>query len=220
MAGVSDTQLSEGSRAMVKDISTSVRTGVCVCVCVCALSHTAVGAVSELSRLSTFPRVQNSLPIDVMIVLRSCPRLRVHPIPCQCLPVAYPPTHPPTAPTLARNFAAVRRVPIPDSLVTYRIASRNSTISCASDHNRGVCLNRPRCVMVHINVSHFLKRRAISTQRWPQALRLTRAASASALSNLPIPRAVRGTRAVRPIEMRAFTNAMLHRGFGPGGCEG
>lgn len=55
MAGVSDTgtQLSEGPRAMVKDISTSVRTGVCVC----ALSHTAVGAVSELSRLSSFPRV-------------------------------------------------------------------------------------------------------------------------------------------------------------------
>lgn len=51
MAGVSDTQLSEGPRAMVKDISTSVRTGVCVC----ALSHTAVGAVSELSRLSSFP---------------------------------------------------------------------------------------------------------------------------------------------------------------------
>lgn len=50
MAGVSGTQLSEGPRAMVKDFSTSVRTGVCVC----ALSHTAVGAVSELSRLSSF----------------------------------------------------------------------------------------------------------------------------------------------------------------------
>lgn len=139
--------------------------------------------------------------------------------------MAYPPTHPPTAPTLARNFAAVRRVPIPDSLVTYRIASRNSTISCASDHNRhGVCLNRPSCVMVHINVSYFLKRRAISTQRWPQALKLTRAASASAsasaLSNLPIPRAVRGTRAVRPNEEACVSERRAPpRIFGPGGSE-
>lgn len=69
--------------------------------------------------------------------------------------------------------------------------------------------------MVHINVSHFLKRRAISTQRWPQALKLTRAASASAsaLSNLPIPRAVRGTRAVRPMKRRAFPSAVLRRAF-------
>lgn len=122
MAGVSDTQLSEGPRAMVKDISTSVRTGVCVCV------HSHIRQSELFLNFRAFrrsPRVQNSLPIDVMIVLRSCPRLRVHPIPCQCLPVAYPPTHPPTAPTLARNFAAVRRIPIPDSLVTYRIASRN-----------------------------------------------------------------------------------------------
>lgn len=69
--------------------------------------------------------------------------------------------------------------------------------------------------MVHINVSHFLKRRAISTQRWPQALKLTRAASASAsaLSNLPIPRAVRGTRAVRPMKRRAFPSTVLRRAF-------
>lgn len=123
-------------------------------VCVCVNSHIRQSELFlNFRAFRRSPRVQNSLPIG------SCPRLRVHPIPCQCLPVAYPPSHPPTAPTLARNFAAVRRVPIPDSLVTYRIASRNSIISCASDHNCGVCLNRPSCVMLHTNVSHFLKRR-------------------------------------------------------------
>lgn len=74
--------------------------------------------------------------------------------------------------------------------------------------------------MVHTNVSHFLKRRVISTQRWPQVLKLTRAASASALSNLPIPRAVRGTRAVRPNEEACVSERRAPpRILGPGGSE-
>lgn len=145
MADVSGTQLSEGT--MVKEFSTSVRAGVCVCVCAFSNIHTYMVVEGSFAPfvVPSRPEFTSHRCHDRSSQLSSGPRTSYS------ILSRGGPIHPSIyRPRL--SHVTLRCGTRSDSLVTYRIASRNSTEHTyinyvhVSDYNSGVCLI-PRSVV-------------------------------------------------------------------------